>query len=208
MEDELDKLIICPKCYTLHRKIKLHYGTKALCRKCNSVLYRHHKNLIDNLLALNWVSFIFLVLTYTFSIMRINLNGVYRHLNIILLFEMIFSNQFYLVGFILAFLIFIFPILINFLMIVLLTFMKLKRSPYLVKRLLILVAKLVPWNMLDIFFISILIAMVKLFNYANIELDVAFGTLAVVVLLNIVTFKRVKFGALWDEYIKIYGKEK
>jgi len=206
MEDELDKLIICPKCHTLHRKIKLHYGTKALCQVCNSVIYRHHRNLIDNLLAINWVAFIFLVLTYTFSIMRINLNGVYQHLNMVLMFEVIFSKGHYLVGFILAFLVAIFPILINFIMIVLLTFMKLKRSPYLVKRLLILVAKLTPWNMLDVFFISILISMVKLFNYANIELDVAFISLGTVVFLNILIFKRVKFGAIWDEYIKIYGR--
>jgi len=206
MEDRLDRFIICPKCHTLHRKIKLHYGTKALCRNCNSVIYRHHKDLIDNLLAINWVSFIFLVVTYTFSIMKINFNGVYQHLNIILIFEVIFNSGFYLVGFILGFLIFIFPILINFIMIILLTFMKLKRSPYLVKRLLILVAKISPWSMLDIFFISILISMVKLFNYANVELDVAFGSLSIVVFLNILTFKRVRFGAIWEEYNNIYGK--
>jgi paraquat-inducible protein A len=138
--------------------------------------------------------------------MRINLNGIYQHLDVVLMFEVIFSKGYYIVGFILAFLIVIFPILINFIMIVLLTFMKLKRSPYLVKRLLILVAKLTPWNMLDVFFISILISMVKLFNYANLELDVAFLTLGTVVFLNILIFKRVRFGAIWEEYIRIYGR--
>ncbi len=109
-------------------------------------------------------------MSYTFSIMKINLNGIYQHLNIISLFDVIFSNNYYLVGFILSFLIFIFPILINILMVVVLTSMKFKRYPYLVKRFLILIAKLLPWSMLDIFFISILVSMVKLFNYANIEL--------------------------------------
>jgi uncharacterized paraquat-inducible protein A len=47
MENELDKLIICKKCHTLHRKIKLHHGTKARCQLCDTVLYRDHKNLID-----------------------------------------------------------------------------------------------------------------------------------------------------------------
>ncbi len=62
-------------------------------------------------------------MSYTFSIMKINLNGIYQHLNIISLFDVIFSNNYYLVGFILSFLIFIFPILINILMVVVLTSM-------------------------------------------------------------------------------------
>ncbi len=41
-------------------------------------------------------------------------------------------------------------------MVVILILMRLTKSPYSVKRLLILVAKLVPWSMLDVFFISIL----------------------------------------------------
>ncbi len=63
------------------------------------------------------VSIILLTMSYTFSIMKINLNGIYQHLNIISLFDVIFSNNYYLVGFILSFLIFIFPILINILMV-------------------------------------------------------------------------------------------
>ncbi len=109
-------------------------------------------------------------------------------------------------GLLLGFLNLEFPVLINAIMVVILILMRLKKSPYSVKRLLILVAKLVPWSMLDVFFISILISMVKLFNYANVELDIAFGSLALVVFLNILTFKRVRFSAIWEEYRKIYGR--
>ncbi len=206
METRLDRLVICPKCHTTHKRVRLKYGKKALCQNCNTVLYRYHKNLIKNLLIINWVSFIFLIVTYLFSIMKINFNGVYQHLNMFLVFDTIFNSGFYIVGFTLGFLIFIFPVLINAIMVVILILMMLKKSPYSVKRLLILVAKLVPWSMLDVFFISILISMVKLFNYANVELDIAFGSLALVVFLNILTFKRVRFSAIWEEYRKIYGR--
>ncbi len=133
MEDRLDRFIICPKCHSLHRKVKLRQGRKALCQRCNSLLYREDRDLIDNLLAVSLVSIILLTMSYTFSIMKINLNGIYQHLNIISLFDVIFSNNYYLVGFILSFLIFIFPILINILMVVILTSMKFKRYPYLGK---------------------------------------------------------------------------
>ncbi len=153
MEDRLDRFIICPKCHSLHRKVKLRRGRKALCQRCNSLLYREYTAFIDNLLAVSLVSLILLIMSYTFSIMKINLNGISQHLNIISLFDVIFSNQYYLVGFILSFLIFIFPILINILMVMVLISMKLRRYPYFVKRVLILIAKLLPWSMLDIFYI-------------------------------------------------------
>jgi len=209
MEDnELDNFVICKKCHTLHRKIKLHKGTKALCKQCGSVIYRHHSNLVENTLAISWVLLISLVIGFTFSIMSININGISQKLDLPSLIIVIFNNHYYLVGLMLSFLIFIFPITILVSMIVLLTLMRLKKSPYLVKRLLILVAKIAPWSMLDIFFVSLLVAMVKLFAFAQLELDIAFGALVIIMILDIFIFKRISFTDLWDEYDKIYGKNR
>ncbi len=70
-------------------------------------------------------------------------------------------------------------------MVVVLTSMKFKRYPYAGKEISNFNSKeLLPWSMLDIFFISILVSMVKLFNYANIELDIAFLSLGAVVFLK------------------------
>jgi len=104
----------------------------------------------------------------------------------------------------LSFLIFIFPLVIIISMILLLSLMKFKKSGYLVRRLMILIAKILPWSMIDIFFISLLVAMVKLFDYAQLELGSAFWSLIIVILLDIFIFKRITFSDLWDEYRKIY----
>jgi paraquat-inducible protein A len=209
MEDsELDRLIICKKCHTLHRKIKLHNGTKALCQQCNSLIYRHHdRGFIDRLLALSWVALITLIVAFTFSIMSISINGVYQNLDIISIFETVFDREYYLMGGMLLFLIFIFPLSILLSMIVALTLMRLKRGSRLVKALLIFVAKIVPWSMVDIFFVSILVAMVKLFNYAQLEFGIAFVALFTVILLDIFILKRVTMGDIWEEYEMVYGEE-
>lgn len=204
-DSELNNFIICKKCHTLHRKIKLHHGTKAMCQQCNSVIYRYHESdFIDNLLALSWVSLILLVVAFLFSIIKININGIYQMLDFSSIFIVIFHNQYYLVGIMLTLLIFIFPLTILLSMIIVLTLMKLKRSKYLVKRLLILIAKILPWSMVDIFFISILVAMVKLFDYAQLEIGISFGALFLVILLDIFILKRVSLGDIWEEYEKIY----
>jgi len=205
MENELDKLIICKKCHTLHKKIELHHGTKARCQLCDTILYREHRNLIDNTLALSLVSLISLVVAFSFSILTININGIYQSLDMVSIFVTIFEHKQYLVGIMLLFLIFIFPTFIFIAIVVLLTLMKRKKSAYLVKRLLILVAKLLPWSMVDIFFISILVAMVKLFDFAQLELGIGFGAFTIILLLNLFILKRISLADIWEKYDYIYG---
>jgi len=204
MSDELDKFVICKKCHTLHRKIRLHKGTKALCQQCNNILYREHQNLIENTLAISWVMLIALILGFSFSIINININGIYQGLDLPSLIMVIFDNHYYIVGVMLSFLIFIFPLVIIISMIMVLTLMKLEKSGYLVKRLMILIAKILPWSMIDIFFISLLVAMVKLFSYAQLELGIGFWALITVILFDIFIFKRITFSDIWDKYTEIY----
>jgi paraquat-inducible protein A len=83
--------------------------------------------------------------------------------------------------------------------------MKIQKAAYLTKRLLILVAHLKPWNMIDIFFISLLVSMVKLFGMANIEIGVAFIAFIFSLILDIIITKSISFHELWELHAKIYG---
>jgi len=204
-KNELDSLIICKKCHTLHKRIKLHHRTKARCGVCDTVLYRHHKNFIDITLSLSIVSFISLIVAFLFPIMSINIAGIYQTLDMFSIFAILFQHKYYLVGLMLFFLILLFPFVIFVSIITALLFMRNKKEGYLVKRVLILIAKLLPWSMLDIFFISILVAMVKLFDYAQIELGVGFGAFFLILFLNLLVLKRINLGDVWNEYDMIYG---
>ncbi len=82
--------------------------------------------------------------------------------------------------------------------------MKIKKAGYTVKRLLILIAKLQHWSMVDIFFISILVSMVKLFAYAQIELGVSFFSFILLLILDTITIKKISFNELWRRYEKTY----
>ena len=123
------------------------------------------------------------------------------------IFVTIFEHKQYLIGVMLLFLIFLFPTFIFIAIVILLTLMKLKTSPYLVKRLLVLIAKLLPWSMIDIFFISILVAMVKLFDFAQLELGIGFGAFSIILILNLFILKRINLSDVWDKYDYIYGVE-
>jgi paraquat-inducible protein A len=202
---ELDKLIICHKCHTLHEKAPLKEGMKAYCSQCDVLLYKNDPYVLDRTLALVVTAFISLVVAFKFTIISININGLEQSLNLTSLFVVILEEKEYLVGLMLLFLIVIFPFVILISMFFLLIYMKMGKAEYLVRRLLILLAHLRPWSMVDIFFISLLVAMVKLFDLAQIELGVSFAAFVLTLFLDAIITKNISFYELWEYHDKIYG---
>jgi paraquat-inducible protein A len=163
--------------------------------------------MIEKTLALVVTSFILLLIAFQFTIITININGLEQSLNLSSLFIVIIEHQQYVVGIMLLFLIVIFPLVILISMFFLLLYMKIEKAPYLVRRLLILLAHLKPWSMIDIFFISLLVAMVKLFDVAQIELGVSFTAFILMLILDTIITKNLSFYELWAYHDKIYGGE-
>ena len=205
-EKELDNLIICKKCHTLHKRVPLSHNKKAFCSNCDILLYKNTPNRLDKTLALVLTATISLFVAFKFTIITIDIQGLEKSLTLYSLFMVILEQQQYIVGVMFIFLIVIFPITIIFSMLIILILMKLKKGSHIVQRLLILLAHVRPWSMVDIFFISLLVAMVKLFDYAYIELGVSFIALIFTLILDIIITKKISFNELWDLYIKIYGK--
>ena len=206
-KNELDNLIICHKCHTLHEKVPLRQDRKALCNNCNILLYQNSEHMLDKTLALVVTAFISLVVAFQFSIITININGLEQSLNLSSLFMVILEHEQYLIGLMLLFLIVIFPFVIIVSMFFLLLYMKIGKAGYLVKRLLILLAHIRPWSMVDIFFISLLVAMVKLFDIAQIELGISFAAFILTLFLDALITKNISFYELWEHHDKIYGEK-
>ncbi len=202
---ELDNLIICHKCHTLHEKVPLKEGAEAHCSKCDIVLYKNDKYVLDRTLALVITAFISLIVAFEFTIITININGLEQSLNLTSLFIVVLENKQYIVGIMLLFLIVIFPFVILISMFFLIIYMKMGKAEYLVRRILILLAHIRPWSMVDIFFISLLVAMVKLFDVAQIELGVSFAAFILTLFLDAIITKNISFYELWEHHDKIYG---
>ena len=208
IQHELDQFIICKKCSTLHRKIPLHQGGKALCSECSVVIYQRDDNLIERTLALIITSIITLTIAFSFTIISININGLEQSLSLTSLFLVLIEHKEYVVGFMFLFLIVLFPLMMLSTMFFALYFMKKRKYGYAVKRLLILISHLKHWSMIDIFFISLLVAMVKLFAYASIEFGISFVAFILSLSLDILITKNLSFHELWHEYERIYENKK
>jgi uncharacterized paraquat-inducible protein A len=107
----LEKLIICPECHTLHRKIKLKKEKAAYCSECEYLLYYRHKNLLDKGMALALATLITFVMASSFPIVRIEMSGIWHDLTLPFVFVTLFKEEFFVVGMIVSFLIFFVPLL-------------------------------------------------------------------------------------------------
>jgi len=207
-ESELDHYIICHKCHTVHKEITIDDGSKALCSMCKMVLYRYDTKLIEHGLSLSISGFIFFLLANLFPLIKIDILGVESHMTILSMIIGLFNSSYFIVGTFVLYLIVIFPFMIFILYILLFTLLKLKKSEALVKDILILLAQIEPWQMSDIFLVSILVAIIKLFGMASIHIGISFWTLFIFVLIDIYMTRSIHLGELWVLKQKIYANKK
>ena len=196
-EDALDKLVICQQCTTLHEEVPIKDGMKACCSECGAILYRYDSKLVDHGLALSLTAMVFFILANLFPLVQIEILGHGQFITIPKTIFSLFESGFYVVGIICAFLIFIFPLMVFFIYIVLFTLLKMKRGEKLTKELLILLSHITPWSMTDIFLISILVALVKLIGYAQIQMGISFWALMFFVLIDLYIVKRIQISEVW-----------
>ncbi len=207
-QKKLDNLVICPKCATLHKKVILKNAVKANCTVCHTTLYKNENNLLNRSLALSISTLVFFIIANLFPIVTINFQGNISDVTLSSVFIEMFERGYYLVGILCSFVIFILPLILLILFIALTIFMKLKIYENIVKKILVAIASLLPWNMMEIFLVSILIAMVKLIDYAEINFGISFWALVLFVIFDIYMSKNINIVAFWDLKERIYDKQK
>ena len=196
-EDALDNFTICHKCYTLNEELPIKDGSSACCSECGNILYRYDSKLITHALALSITGLIFFILANLFPLVQMDILGSEQFITIPKTIFSLFDNGFYLVGLLCAFLIFIFPLMIFVINIILFTLLKIRRGKQLTKELLILLSHVTPWSMADIFFISILVALVKLIAFGQIHIGIAFWALMIFVLIDVYITKSIHLSEIW-----------
>jgi len=200
----LDRLIICPKCHTIHEKVAIPKGKSALCDTCKKVLYHYDERVLDHGLALGLTGLLLFFVSTLFPLVRVEMLGHEQHVTILSMVFSLFENGFYVVGVAVAFMVCIFPLMILVDYIILSWLMRAKKGKQLTKELLILLSKLLPWNMVEIYLVSILVALVKLVGLMQIHFGLSFWSLVLFVILDTYLSKRIHMGELWELRHRIY----
>ncbi|HHO41874.1 MAG TPA: PqiA/YebS family transporter subunit [Epsilonproteobacteria bacterium] len=206
-ESELDSLIICKKCHTLHETISIEHGELATCSECDTILYSCDKQLVTKGLALSIASLSLLFIANFFKLVKIDFLGSEQHITILQTILRLYEKGFWFVGTMSGLLIFVFPFMIVLIHMTFFFLLYTKQAPYLTYRILIMLGHILPWHMSNIFLVSILIALVKLIGYVSIEMGIAFFALLGFVVIDLYIVRIMPMHTLWSNYNNIYANK-
>ncbi len=195
--ENLRELIICPVCQTLHKKLPLEEGEEARCVNCEAYLYSSLSGIEYKLLSYSFAGLLFFAIALLFPIVHISFGPMQSEANLIEAIVSLFDAGYVLVALFSFTVLVLYPFFVIFFSFLFALFM-LTQAKKNAKRVLLALSLIHRWSMLDIFFVAILIAMVKIFEYATIEFRIAFLAMLFVVLFEIYLSHFVKIENLWD----------
>jgi len=179
LSDKLsDFRVICHECDLLVSIGQLPDGHKASCPRCGFVLTRALSNALDRMLIFALTAIICLLFSNLFGYVNLIVQGQQREISLLQTVQVLFElKEWALSGFMLVVIIGLpafFSVLVSWLAIAI----KLQRvSPHTIN-LMRLIGYLRFWNMAEIFFLGILISMVKVASMANIVVGLSFWAYA------------------------------
>lgn len=204
-EGEIERYVICHKCHTPHQKIALLVGQRARCRECGAILYRYDPRYLIRAQALAVTGMILFLMANLFPLVQIDLIGHQQYVSIFEAIHRLYVGGFYVVAVGVALMVLIIPamVMVNYGVVIML--MRRRKGQRVVHDLLVRLAHLLPWSMVDIFTVSILVALVKLRGEVSIHMGLSFWALLLYVGIDLYLIKAKRLGYLWELYDRIYS---
>jgi paraquat-inducible protein A len=176
-------LIACPHCDQLQRLPEIKPGESARCPRCDEELWRRHAHSLDRPLALTIAAAILYVVAN--SVPMLGLTVVGREA-----FTTVFGGAAHLwnagwkgVGALVLFTAIVAPGFQIGLMLALLLGAKRERPPRLVGRLLRYYQSVSTWSMIEVMILGVLVALIKIADYAKVVPGVALFVLGALIIL-------------------------
>jgi paraquat-inducible protein A len=191
-------VIACEFCDLQHQPAALRAGQKAYCSRCGGVLQKASHSPIEGTLALALAAALLLVLSNAFPFLRFSLEGQVQEnrivtgviglwtagqggLALLILFTTVLAPALRILGLLYV----LFPLSVH-------------REPPGVSGALRFQERLVSWAMLDVYMLALLVALVKLAQMADVQLEL--GAYCFVALFVVLTLVGASYDreALWD----------
>ncbi|WP_373086485.1 paraquat-inducible protein A [Sneathiella sp.] len=193
-----DALVACPECDLIHKVSAIEAGEQGRCRRCAALLFVRHKNSLDRSLAFALTGLLFFVLANMFPLLIFEMDGQFQS-NRLIDGVIAFWNAGYWE---LSLIVFISsvaaPFLILSVLVSLLVPMRFNRSPSHPQKQIRLLIHLRPWAMSEIFILGIIVAFVKLNDFANVSVGLSLFAFVLMVAATVMAYLSLDDDALWS----------
>ena len=196
----VDNLVACHSCDLLHEKTALGEGEKAWCSRCGSLLYRTNDNTIEISLALTIASLLLFLFAQLLPFLSIDVDGNKTTIYLVSTIDTLSQLDNLLLSISGALFLVIIPFGVLLLDLLLLSALYGNKRPLTLfaRQLLLLIGRLAPWNMLEIFLLGVLVTIVKLASIAEITLHQGFWAFVALVVINLFVSTTLEPEELWQ----------
>lgn len=190
--------VCCEECDVVYKRIELKKEEKAYCLRCGASLYKNGRTL-EQLLPLVIASLIIFVISNSFPIVQIELQGIRSETTLFGAVVTMFNEGRGLVAILVLMTTIIFPLFeLLLLLYVLLPVTLLKTKPFGMAIALRIVRVFRIWGMIEVFLIGVLVTLVKLVMMVTIIPGVALWSFAALTILMVLVVL-VKVSDIWDQ---------
>lgn len=196
----VDNLVACHSCDLLHEKTALGEAEKAWCSRCDSLLYRTNNNTIEISLALTIASLLLFLFAQLLPFLSIDVDGNKTTIYLVSTIDTLSQLDNVLLGIAGALFLVIIPLGVLLLDLLLLSALYSNKRPLTLfaRQLLLLIGRLAPWNMLEIFLLGVLVSIVKLASISEITLHQGFWAFVALVMINLFVSTTLEPEELWQ----------
>ncbi len=189
----------------LHEITQLKAGDVGSCVRCGAILFRYQKNSLDRSLAFAVAGLVFFLLANLFPILIFEMNGNLQTNRLIDgALEFLYS-PFWALGILVLISSALAPLLVLAFLVSILLPMKLGRLPAFPETQIRTLEHLRPWAMAEIFILGIMVAFVKLGDFADVSVGISLFAFVSMVVATVAAYMVLDRKALWTRLAELKG---
>ena len=162
------RLIACQDCDLLHRQRRLRDGERAKCSRCGAVLYRNKRNSLDRTLVFSLTGIILFLMANMLPFLTFQYEGRVQESVLLTGVRELLVQDMWMVAILVLMVSIIIPLLKIVGTLYVLLPLKVNRRPWRAAFMFRLVEVLHPWAMVDVYMLGVIVAIVKLNDFATI----------------------------------------
>ncbi|MEM8564099.1 MAG: paraquat-inducible protein A [Pseudomonadota bacterium] len=205
--DVNSNLIACPSCDQLYDVSDMHYGEKATCSRCGHLLTRVRESWLQKLQAYSIAGLVCLAISCAFPFMSFESSGITSIMTLPQTVQQLYDQGRPDLAFLVAAFILVIPGVVLFLLVLLSTCMLRERFyPWMIPTAR-LVFHLQSWAMVEVFFIGVLVSLVKIAHMATVVIGISFWGYAAFFLLFIAALACIDPLQYWNRMERLAGAQ-
>lgn len=192
------KMIICNSCDLLLNHINIQSGYTLLCPRCGCKLYTHKKDSVNRSLALSITAILLFIPAFFMPLMKFNLMGSEKSHSIFDIIFLFYNKEYFFVHLVIILTSLLFPFAKIILVFIISLCLKLNHYPDYLPKLMLSHNSIEEWGMLDVYMLSLLVALIKLYPLGDISYNLGFFFFIILLFIALCSSTTIDEHLFWD----------